>query len=609
MKIIKIVIFSFLGLIVLLAVSAVILIKTFDVNRYKPQILAEAGKALGRKVDYQKAFLGVSLFQGVSLKISGLSIAEDHAFGKDDFFFVREISAGVDVLGYLLQKKVSISGIVIDSFRVNIIRDKEGSINAQTLAKPVQAGKELVKASPAVASIAIPAVMISEIKVLNGQAIYIDRSFDPAIRFEVKQINVGLSKVSLTRDFPFTVSASVLSDKKNINVQGKVQIDLKSNQATISGLKGTLELANILLENIPKVFPQAKGAVLPKSLAGSLNFEMGQLTAGPNGLGALTAKAVLTDGSLKFQELANPIQNIAAKVNITENKISLDQASFNIGQGLITVTAALDDYLAKQDYSAQAEIKDLRLQDLLLQERSPVKAEGVAAAKLKIKGSGFSPEALKNTLSGNADIAVVKAKLKDLNVLRTVLDKISILPGLAQRIEAGLPDKYKQKLAGKDTVLSDIKLPLVIENGRLVISDLSLGGEEFLFKGSGQSGFSGDYSLEGALFIPQDLSASMVIQVPELGYLQDENKLIFIPLKVSGNAKETKFKVDGQYIAQKMIQNQARQQIFKALEKAGGSQSSGAGAEDQQNAVSGREPGSKAQTEEVVGSILRGIFK
>ena len=608
MKIFKIVVISFLGLIALTVITAVILIKTFDVNRYKPQITGEATKAMSRGVDFKKADLGVSLTQGISLKISGLTIAEDPEFGKGNFLSVKEITVGVDLLGYLLRKKIEISSIIINSPQVTIIRKKDGSINAQTIARPAQAGKQLLKSSPATVAMAIPAIMISTIKSLNGTVNYIDYSFEPPVRLEVKEVNFTVSKVSLTEAFPFTASAAVLSDKKNISIEGKAQFDLKTNQVTISELKGRSELAEILIAKIPVAFPMATGAILPNSLKGSLNFNLNKIIAGPEGLKTLAGESVLTKGSLQFKELASLVQNIGANVKITEKNIVLENASASINEGLITATGSLEDYLASQQYSASVDIKNLKLQDMLSQDKSPVKVEGIVSGKVKVKGSGFTPEALKTALSGSADISIVKAKLKDMNVLRTVLDKISVIPGLSQRIEAGLPDKYQKKLIAKDTVLSDIKLPAAIENGQLVVADLSIGAEEFLFKGSAQAGISGNYSLEGLLFIPPDLSAAMVARVSELQYLLNEEKQILIPLKIFGKAGEMKFNVDGRYIAQKLVQNQLKQQIFKALEKSRGSQDSGTGTSGEQSPA-GQQGSDKSSTEEAVGSLLRGIFK
>ncbi len=605
MKIIKIALISIVGLIVILIIGAVIFVNTFDINRYKPQIISEASKALARGVDFEKAKLGISLFQGISLKISGFTISEDPAFGKEKFFTVKEVSAGVDVLGYLLRQKISITSILIDSPHVVIIRQKDGSINAQTIAKPVEAGKEIIKSTPAAAA-AIPAFFISSIKSVNGTVVYLDYSFQPLLRLETTSLDFTLNNVSLSEFFPFTVEAAVLSAKQNIRIEGKARFDLKTNEITIKELKGATELSNILLNQIPIVFPMAKGAVLPASLNGNLNLAVDKLTAGPKGLGVLAVDAALANGAVEFKELAAPIQDIKAKAKINEQGILLNQASAAIGSGVISASGTIEDYLVKQDYSASVDIKNLKLQEILVQDNSPVKIEGISSGKVNIKGMGFSPEALKSNLSGNADMSVVKAQLKNINVLRTVLDKVTAIPGLSRKIEGALPERYKQKLTQKDTVLSDIKLPVLIENGRCLIKDVSIEADEFIFKGSGQAGLGGDYSLEGDFLIPAELSAEMVSAVSELQYLLTEEKQIYIPLKIHGRAGEMKFNVDAQYIVEKLVASQAKQQIFKALDKAMGKKEPSAA---DQGAASSPGSGEKSSTEEAVGNLLDSIFK
>jgi uncharacterized protein involved in outer membrane biogenesis len=527
MKIIKIVFISAGALIALLLAAGSIFINTFDVNRFKPQIISQAGKALNRRVDFEKAKLVFSLRQGISLKISNLVIADDPAFGKGDFFAVKDISLAVDVLKYIFKKEVNVPGVLIDSPRVRIIRQKEGALNVQTIAQSGPGESKSVKPAAVPAPLVLPALLISSVKGNNGTVTFIDNSFEPPLSFEISNLSFSLDRISLTGPFPFVVEAAILSAKRNIKLEGKARVNLKTNEVTISEFKGTTELSDILLEKIPAVFPMAKGAVLPVSIKARVEMLLKNLTAGPGGLTALAADVSLTNGELQFKEMSLPIKDVEAQVSITEKKIILDKFSLAIGQGQINASGVLDDYLVKQAYSIEAGVKNLKIQDCLTQDTSPVKAEGVASGTMKFSGRGFSPEALKSALSGEADVSVIQAKLKDINVLRMVLDKISVIPGLAQNIEAGLPERLKQKLTQTDTVLSDIKLPVTLENGRLLVRDAVLGADEFMFKGSGEAGFDSSYSLEGAFLISQDFSANMVAQVSELQYLLNDNKQVY----------------------------------------------------------------------------------
>lgn len=611
MKILKIIFISIIVLAIALTAGAIIFIKTFDVNRLKPQIIGTVSKALNRQVDFEKAELAISLRQGISLKINNLNITDDPAFGKDSFLTVQEASLGVDVLKALFQRKINISNVIIESPRISIIRKKDGSINTQSIARKTSGEKKEAISVKTSAPLAIPALLISSLEVKNGKVIFIDNFFEPALQLEVSDLSIAVTRFSLNERFPFLVEAAILSSKKNIKIEGKAQIDLKINEVTISELKAATDLSQLLVEKIPVTFPMLKGAILPVSLNGILDIGVQKLTAGLKGLSAFTTDVSLTNGKMQLKELAVPVRDIVMTAKITDKNITVEKISANIGQGAIQAQGTIKDYLTKQSYAIDASLDNLSLQEIVSQDKMPVKTEGIAATKIKIKGEGFAPEALKANLSGAIDLSVVKAKLKDINVLRTVLDKISFIPGLSEKITDKLPDKFKDRLGQKDTSLKDIKLPVSIENGRFIVSDATLGAEEFMFKGKGYAGFDGVYSLEGSFLIPAELSLAMVSSVEQLQYLLDSDEQIYIPLKISGNAATLKFTVDGEYIAKKMFMEQGTQQLFKVINKALGSKEQPAGGQSAEGGQAPQQQGTEEAeqtTEGKIKDILLGIF-
>ncbi|MDD5347847.1 MAG: AsmA family protein, partial [Candidatus Omnitrophica bacterium] len=251
MKIIKVILVSLVVIVVVAVVGLIIFIKTFDVMKYKPQIVEQAQAALGRSVDFEKAALGISLRQGISVKINNLSVAEDPKFAKGDFLTVKEVSLGLDALG-LLQNKVNIPSVIIDSARVSIIRDKDGAINAAAIAQPKKEesapaapvspqsrtdGPSLFAAvayarQPAIPAPALPAVNIASLQVMNSTVVYLDRMFEPALSVEVTDFDAQVRGFSLDRQFSFTARAAVLSRKQNINVIGSAQLAMKTNSVT-----------------------------------------------------------------------------------------------------------------------------------------------------------------------------------------------------------------------------------------------------------------------------------------------------------------------------------------------------------------------------------------
>lgn len=614
MKILKVALISIFAIIVLAAAAAVIFIKTFDIDRFKPQIISQVNALLNRQVDFEKAKLTVSLSKGISLKINNLNISEDPAFGKDNFISIKEVLLGVDTLRLLFHKEINVPNVLIDSPSIVIIRKKDGSINAQSIAQNNLSEKKESIGANVSTGLAIPALFVSSLQVKNGKVVYIDNFFEPPLQLEINDLSMTLSKFSLNESFPFLIEASVLSSQKNIKAEGKAQVNLKDSEVIISDLKAASDLSQLIIEKIPAAFPMLKGIMLPVSLSGIFNFEAREIPLGLKGLGVFIADALLTNGEMQFKELAMPVEDIAMVVKITDKNITAEKISASIGQGRIKAQGIIEDYLAKQSYVFDASLDNLNLKEIIYQDKIPVKTEGIAATKIKIKGEGFGPEAVKANLSGVVELSVAGAKLKDLNVLRTVLDKISVIPELLEKITANLPDKFKERLNQKDTPFADIKLPINIENNRFRLNNVTLGADEFVFNGNGYAGFDGAFSLEGAFLIPPELSGAMVSSVGQLQYLLNSDKQIYLPLKVIGSAITLKFSVDGEYIAKKMLIEQGTQQLFKVFDKAlglkeepqpTGGEPAGQGQVPQQEGVEKTKP----TTEEKLSGVLQEIFK
>jgi hypothetical protein len=596
-------------LILVLIIAAVIFVMTFDINRYKTQIVNQASAALGRKVDFKSAKLDISLKQGLSLKITNLGVADDPAFGKEDFLAVKEASFAIDVFGLIFNKKVNVSGILIDSPRITLIREKNGSFNISSLAeagkKDAVAGKAAAVSSP----IALPALLISSIRITRGTVVYIDRMVTPALLLEIGQIGMEANKVSLSAAFPFVAEAAVLSDQKNIRLEAKVGLDLKKNAVTVSGLKAEVELERIILEKIPVYFPLAKDISLPNSLKGQAQFLFNDFTISGKGLSVFSAEASLENGYLQFKDLASPIQDLALSAKITQNDIFLNKISAVLGQGKLKGSGKLQDYLSTQKYSLQASAENLTPQDIIIQDKSGVEAEGVVSVRLALDGRTFSPEAIKTNLSGEAGVSVISPRLKNVNILRTVLDKVTVIPGLSEKIKASLPELFRQKLTQKDTIFSKINLPVTVANGRLLLKEIVLKADEFLFEGWGEAGFDSSFFLEGAFIIPPELSQAMVAAVSQLQYLLSTGNQIYIPLRVSGNTGKLEFNVDAAYIANKLLAEQGKKQLLKVLDKALGTKEEPS---REQQKDSPKEPVSEEKTptsEEAVKGLLQEIFR
>ncbi len=614
MKIFKNVLISFFVLVFLLIIALFIFVKTFDVNRFKPRILSEAKVALNRDVDFENAVLDISLANGFVLKVNELSIGEDPAFQKGDFLNVRGVLLSVDVLKYLFKKKFLIPRIFVDTPTVTIIRRKDGSLNVNSLGSKVsqdekkeaqEEEKKAVSATPA-----LPPLLISSFVLSRGQVTYLDRSFEPELKLVISDVSVKVDNISLTEPFPFVAEGVVLSTKKNIKIKGKVSLDMKTDTATVTELKGATDLSEFLLEKIPEVFPNAKNATMPTQLKGLADVKIEKMTVGPGGLSELMGDVSLKDGFAEFKELASPIKDVRLDIKMTQSEIVLEDALLGLAGGTVNAAGIIKDYLKEQNFTVSINAENLKAQELLKQGEAPVKVEGDISVGMKLAGQGFDPKAL-SSLTGEGTISVKKAKLKNINVLKTVLDKISVIPGLSEKMETNLPTKYREKLTETDTALSDIELPVTIKQGVMVVPEAVLGSSEFLFKGSVEVGFDGAFSCEGSFLIFEEFSSAFVAGVPELKYLLNENREIYIPLKILKSAGEMKFIVDAEYIGKKLVVNQVKTQLIRVIDKAIGVKETDTQTSAQGSRVLPTQTNeeNKSGAAEIVESLLGTIFK
>jgi len=144
---------------------------------------------------------------------------------------------------------------------------------------------------------------------------------------------------------------------------------------------------------------------------------------------------------------------------------------------------------------------------------------------------------------------------------------MSMIPNLAAKVEASLPERYKEILTQKDTILTKVKTDASVQNGVVLLNPMEIEADGFLFLGKGSINFNQKFSLDGIFFIPEDLAASMVDIASELQYLLDEKGDIRIPLSVSGKAPDIKFSVDLEYIGKRMLKSRASDELNKVLDK------------------------------------------
>lgn len=447
----------------------------------------------------------------------------------------------------------------------------------------------------------------ADVNLTNGHVKMLEAA--PGVSFEASQIEAQLKNVSLSAPFSFDVSLAYLSDQTNIKTSGVLALDLKNSLTTLKDFQFSTDLSTISFDQLKASIASLKEASLPEKLKGDFDFNASQIILGPSGLKELSGQGALKNGMLKMKEFALPIEGLSTTFRITQSDVSMDTINATLGSGQIALQVAMQDYLSRQAFDMKADIIGLDLTEVLDQKKSEVKIEGLVNAKLNASGQAADT----NSIIGNGSVDVQKAKLKNLNVLKTVLDKISFLPNVSARLEESLPEKYKAKLQSPDTDIKKVSLLCTIANGVINFNPVNIEADEFIFTGQAQAGFDQSYVVDGDVKIPAELSAAMAKGIEEMQYLYDDAGNISLPVHVKGTAGQmpvisvTQMALD---MTKNAFRNKGKEELKKVLNKALGIEEPADQPEDatQPSTETQQEP-QLSPEEQIIDGLLNTIFK
>ena len=429
----------------------------------------------------------------------------------------------------------------------------------------------------------------------------------PGSSFTLSKTDLSIQDFSMDQPFAVAVKTAYLHDEQNISTKGTATLRLDDQSVLLKDLVIETDLSTFAMAQLKSSVAALKDASLPEKLQGQFKMNIAQATVGPKGLVSLTSKGSLDGGAVQLKELIVPVEGVNATFALTQKDFTMSAIQAKLGKGQITAQGGLTDYLTAQNFVLSAELKGIELAEILDQKKAQVKVEGLVSGKIKAQGRGVDV----NSMAGEGTFAVKEAKLKDLNVLKTVLDKISFLPNVSSSVEGKLADKYKAKLNSKDTTINTITTAVKISEGAIVLDPISVEADEFVFSGKCQSGFDQKYIIDGAFKIPEELSGSMVEGLAELQYLCDKDNNISLPVHVSGQGAQapavsvTQTAID---MTKNAIRNEGKNQLEKVLQKTLGVENSTSSGTDgqQQDGVS---PGKESPASTIINTIFDKVLK
>src|ERR1700722_13774124 len=335
LKIIAIVV----GVLIVLVLVAPFLI---PVNQFRPTIEQKASAALGRKVEVGN--LSLSLFSG-ALGADNLSIADDPKFSSAPFLTAKSVNVGVEIMPLIFSKTLNVTGVVIDSPQVSLIRNTAGDWNYSTLGAsatkaqaqaapaPAPAAPTQSAAKPAApASGAPPAFTVQKLELKNGQITV--SSVGSQKKSNYSNVNVTASNVSLASKFPVTVTAD-LPGGGNFKVDGNAG-PVNETNSVLTPLDAKITVSSLNLASTGFLDPSAGlGGIL--DLDGNISSANG--SASTKGTTKLS-KALLVAGGTPASEPVNV--NFDTKYDLVKNTGVLNPSVLKIGTAALNLSGTYE---------------------------------------------------------------------------------------------------------------------------------------------------------------------------------------------------------------------------------------------------------------------------
>lgn len=539
-------------LIILALIGAGIFLFTFDVNQYRPLITDQLQKSLGKPVKMDK--IKFSWRSGISLSLRGLVIGADPEF-RTELIRVESANAALN-LAPLLNHEVQISSITVNEPKITLVRRSNGSLLGFEKQLPDSAEAKPSKGNSSANTAAALSFLVDQIRIDSGEFIFVDESGPRVTETHINDIDLKIDNAALDQPITIDAKAAFLSGRQNISLKGDVKVSSRGQEPVLENVRASVDLGSIDLNEVARLAPEAAASGL-QEISGNLDLETrGRIVLNDKALQNADASLRLQDGKVRVRTLATPVSNITLDAGLQSSLIQIRQASADFAGGNVRVQGQVNLKTPRPLTSLELNLKNISLGALAPEVNDPSapQLEGILSGGFQGTLSGSTGPEIQRTLGGEGKLTIERGVIRNLNILREVFRKLSMIPGLIDNLRKSLPEDYQEKLNARDTTLQTIELPFLLKEGTLVFNRFEVQTDSFAIQGGGSYNLpSSTLGAQTNLFVEPELSAALIRSVKELEYLTDRKSgALMIPMNIQGRVPQVEVKPDLQYIASRL---------------------------------------------------------
>ncbi|TLY38443.1 MAG: AsmA family protein [Nitrospirae bacterium] len=516
-----------------LIVIVILLPFLVNLNHYQARYLPIIEESLNRKVVLKD--IRLTIFPSIGVRLSGLTVMEDPAFGAGPFASLSALDVGVK-LRPLLNRRIEVSGMTLRDPIITMIKNSRGVTNTSTLGPKVAAKPEqqAEKPSPAQGPLHILTLFaVDRIAITGGKLTYRDELATKPSESVLQNLDLLLKDIGLNRTPSIHMATTLQPQNLPIKVDG-----------TAGPLKETLDIETIdLLIMLGKIALTVKGS----DIDGDLKL-------------SITSPTINTADLPVALPLKKPVEakdlKVSAEVKGPQTK--LPNLSFNLFGGQVTAQGGLTTGTPAPPFQGKVAVQGVQLGPVLeAVGTDKVSVTGTAAVDLDLRGAGFSMPELTNALEGPGHAVVKDGKIEGVNLLReaaALLNAVGI----------------KQDLANA-TVFSTMEMNIAIKRGIIRVERLLMDSHDFQTSANGTIGFDKTLNLRANLLLSEALSKSIFGSSPTAKLAMTGGRMT-VPMVITGTTAAPSYGLDSKAIGakvQEQVTEKAKEQLGEILKGKG----------------------------------------
>ncbi len=560
-----------IGLVVLVTLcvgAAAVFLLTFDLDRYRPVVISKLEEATGMSV--QLGRLSLAWRGGLACRLEGLSLSPRGSAGElpqaASPILQLESASAVIRLMPLMRREIQVASVILTRPQAHLIRTATGAVQLEGVPAPSTSPGSSSHTPPALGA----ALLISSLQIEEGTVQITDLgSGQTSAPVTIKRIEATVRNISLTRPIHIQVQAAVCGSEPNVSFSAKLRLPQRDQPGVMEDAHLSVDLDRVDLAEAGRAVPALAAFRLRDQLRGRLEISVARLMLTPQGWTNLEGSFRLKDGHVAMTDMASPFDRVMVDATAGRGRMEIKEASARVAGGTISLNGRIED-LATQPHetiTVRADRIGLEAIGPMPGPREP-QLQGQLSFAFDGTATGLAWPQISRTLSGTGTLQLHDGKLANVNLVRDVLERLSMIPSLADRLEQRLPPSYRAKLEANETVFEPLDLAIVAANGVISANAVRVASETFELTGSATIALTGAMGSQLMLRIDPDLSAALIRSVNELQTLTDAQGRLEVPVSVEGSLPRVAVYPDLQYVARRVLVTKAEELIGNLLQRA-----------------------------------------